>query len=72
MTERSVIVYPPLKDEGRQVRVDGELVGAARSLRDLCEMLHRAGWEGLDVVDVADLPIIEWHDGGPEVWSRRD
>ncbi|MFI6493323.1 hypothetical protein [Streptomyces sp. NPDC050564] len=71
MTERSVIVYPPIKDEGRRVRIDGEIVGAACSLRGLAEMLQHAGWAGIDEIDVADSPVIEWHGGGPEVWSAR-
>jgi hypothetical protein len=71
MTERSVIVYPPIKGEGRQVRLDGELVGAAYSLHVLAVMLQRAGWAGVDEIDVANSPVIEWHGGGPEVWSQR-
>ncbi|MGW7611638.1 hypothetical protein ACWGKW_31160 [Streptomyces sp. NPDC054766] len=71
MKERSVIVYPPVKYEGRKVEVDGVLVGRACGLRDLTEVLQRAGWEGLDEVDVLDLPAIEWHGGGPEAWSAR-
>ncbi|MFE2969268.1 hypothetical protein ACFXKC_37460 [Streptomyces sp. NPDC059340] len=68
MTERSVIVCPPVKGEGRQVRVDGEPVGAACGLRGLAEIMRRAGWAGRDEIDVADSPVIEWHGGGPEVW----
>ncbi|MGW7049833.1 hypothetical protein ACWGDT_45800 [Streptomyces avermitilis] len=70
MSERSVIVYPPTA-QGRQVWVDGVLVGEACGLHVLAELLQRAGWESLDEIDVADLPIIEWHGGGPEVWSQR-
>ncbi|MGW7610259.1 hypothetical protein ACWGKW_23860 [Streptomyces sp. NPDC054766] len=69
MTERSVIVYPPTKLGGRLVWVDGRPVGTVRGLRALTELLNAAGWEGLDEVDVAELPVIEWHGGGPEVWS---
>ncbi|MFC8963868.1 hypothetical protein [Streptomyces sp. NPDC057094] len=69
VSERSVIVYPPTKLEGRQVWVDGEPAGTPQSLRALTELLRRAGWEGLDEVDVADLPLIEWYGGGPEVWT---
>ncbi|MFJ1609401.1 hypothetical protein ACIOHS_39615 [Streptomyces sp. NPDC088253] len=68
MTERSVIVCPPVKGEGRQVRVDGEPAGAACSLRGLAEIMRRAGWVDMDEIDVADSPVIEWHGGGPEVW----
>ncbi|WP_406368512.1 hypothetical protein OG788_45825 [Streptomyces sp. NBC_00647] len=69
MSERSVIVYPPTRRVGRPVWVDGRPAGTVRSLRALTELLQRAGWEGLDEVDVAELPVIEWHGGGPEVWS---
>ncbi|MFH8394469.1 hypothetical protein [Streptomyces sp. NPDC018036] len=58
-----------MKHQGRQVWVDGALVGTADSLRALKELLHKAGWDGLDEVDVAELPIIEWYGGGPEVWA---
>lgn len=71
MSERSVIVYPPTKREGRQVWVDGKFAGTAVSLRALTELLRCAGWGGLDEVDVAELPVIEWHGGGPEAWSLR-
>ncbi|MEV5795696.1 hypothetical protein G3I62_27890 [Streptomyces sp. SID14446] len=69
MSERSVIVHPPTGCAGRQVWVDGRRVGLARSLGELTTLLHRAGWEKLDEVDVAELPLIEWHGGGPEVWT---
>ncbi|GGN80243.1 hypothetical protein GCM10011579_065630 [Streptomyces albiflavescens] len=72
MTERSVIVYPPVKEGGRQVRIDGEIVGVACSLTNLAEMMRHAGWEGVDQLDVANSPVVEWHGGGPEVWTRRD
>ncbi|MFD9467221.1 hypothetical protein [Streptomyces sp. NPDC060027] len=69
MRERSVIVHPPTRRVGRLVWVDGRPAGTVRSLRALTELLNQAGWEGLDEVDVAELPVIEWHGGGPEVWS---
>jgi hypothetical protein len=68
MSERRVIVSPPSETGGRQVRVDDETLGTAYSLHDLSVFLERAGLEGLDEVDVADSPLIEWHGGGPEVW----
>ncbi|MDX3762998.1 hypothetical protein PV684_49175 [Streptomyces sp. AK02-04a] len=68
MAERSVIVCPLTKGEGRQVRVDGQPVGAACSLSGWAEIMRRAGWAGRDEIDVADSPIIEWRGGGPEVW----
>ncbi|KAF5999632.1 hypothetical protein ACFVYV_51530 [Streptomyces mirabilis] len=72
MTERSVIISPPTRAEGRQVWVDGELLGAVHSLSGLTHVLQGAGWQGLDEVDAAELPVIEWYGGGPEVWSPND
>lgn len=69
MTERRVIVSPPNSTGGRRCRVDGETLGTAYSLHDLSVFLEQAGLEGLDEVDVAESPLIEWHGGGPEVWS---
>ncbi|MER7983312.1 hypothetical protein [Streptomyces sp. NPDC095817] len=69
MTERSVIIHPPKQRAGRGVWVDGRLVGQARSLGELTTLLNKSGWPGLDEVDVAESPIIEWHGGGPEVWT---
>ncbi|MFE1285711.1 hypothetical protein [Streptomyces sp. NPDC058751] len=69
MSERSVIVYPPTKRDGRQVWVDGKLVGTARDLRVLTELLNAAGWEDMDEVDVAEWEVVKWYGGGPEAWS---
>jgi hypothetical protein len=41
MKERSVIVHPPVKHEGRKVEVHGMLVGRTRGLRDVIEVLRR-------------------------------
>jgi hypothetical protein len=70
MAEQRVIVYPPSPTGGgRRVRVDAEILGTAYSLHDLTVFLERAGLEGWDEVDVANSDLIEWHGGGPEVWS---
>ncbi|MEU6323472.1 hypothetical protein [Streptomyces sp. NPDC047009] len=68
MAERRVIVYPPDEAGGRHVRVDGETLGRAYRVHNLSVFLERVGMEGLDEVDVADSPLIEWHGGGPGVW----
>ncbi|GGJ42268.1 hypothetical protein [Streptomyces brasiliensis] len=68
MAERRVIVLPPSEHGGRLVVVDGETLGIAFSLQDLTVFLQRAGLEGVDELDVAESPVIEWHGGGPEVW----
>ena len=68
MPERRVIVDPPGEGGGRRVRVDGETLGTAYSLHDLAVFLERAGLEGLDELEVAMSPLVEWHGGGPEEW----
>ncbi|MEV5987733.1 hypothetical protein AB0L85_22420 [Streptomyces sp. NPDC052051] len=72
MAERRVIVDRPEEGGGRRVQVDGESLGVAYSLHDLSVFLERAGLEGLDELDVAMSPLIEWHGGGPEVWPATD
>ncbi|MFF1605754.1 hypothetical protein ACFVYV_52105 [Streptomyces mirabilis] len=68
--ELDVIVYPPSPTDGsRRVRVNGELIGTARSLGELTAFLRHAGLEGVDEIDVADSHLIAWHGGGPEAWS---
>ncbi|WP_405914619.1 hypothetical protein [Streptomyces sp. NBC_00728] len=68
MKERSVIVHPSVKHEGRKLEAQGVLVGRACGLRDVIEVLRgaRVG-KGWDEGDVAGLPAIEWRDGGLEV-----
>lgn len=70
MSERRVIVYPPLEAGGRKVGVDDRILGTAYSLHDLTVFLQNAGLTGWDELDVADSDLIEWHEGGPEVWKR--
>ncbi|MEU6071485.1 MULTISPECIES: hypothetical protein [Streptomyces] len=70
MAERRVIVLPPGEGGGRRVQVDSETLGTAYSLHDPAVFLERAGLEGLDEVDAANSPLIEWHGGGPEVWEH--
>ncbi|MGW2866138.1 hypothetical protein [Streptomyces sp. NPDC001205] len=67
--ERVIVVYPPDETGARMVRVDGTVLGRARDLRALTEFLRRAGLEGLDDLDVARSPLIEWRGGGPEAWE---
>ncbi|MFF0190856.1 hypothetical protein [Streptomyces sp. NPDC005244] len=69
MSARAIVVRQPLPRAGRQVWVDGKPAGRVRSLGELTELLHREGWQDLDEVDVAESPVIEWHGGGPEVWT---
>lgn len=69
MSERRVIVYPPSEKGGRKVRVDDQTLGTAYSLHDLTVFLQNAGLTGWDELDVAESGLIEWHEGGPEVWG---
>ncbi|UIX29554.1 hypothetical protein LUX31_05615 [Streptomyces sp. GQFP] len=50
------------------MRVDGELLGRAYSLRDVAEFLRRAGIEDIDETYVAESGLIEWSGGGPGDW----
>ncbi|MFD9047654.1 hypothetical protein [Streptomyces zaomyceticus] len=59
-----VVVYPTDDQGGRQVRIDGVVIGMARGLPDVVEFLRRAGW-----LDADRWPPIEWRGGGPEVWT---
>ncbi|MGW1507278.1 hypothetical protein ACWCQW_54600 [Streptomyces mirabilis] len=69
MSEHRVIVCPPPAAGGRQVRVDDRLMGTAHSLHDLTVLLQNAGLTGWDELDVVESGLIEWHEGGPEVWE---
>ncbi|MEU0392714.1 hypothetical protein ABZ208_08085 [Streptomyces sp. NPDC006208] len=65
-----VIIYPPSPMGGRQVRVNGEILGLAHNLADVAEFLRRAGMVGLDADDVARSDLIDWQGGGPLVWAE--
>ncbi|MEU1449748.1 MULTISPECIES: hypothetical protein [Streptomyces] len=69
MSEHCVIVCPPSAAGGRRVRVDDRLMGTAHSLYDLTVLLQNAGLTGWDELDVVESGLIEWHEGGPEVWE---
>ncbi|MFD6294537.1 hypothetical protein ACFWFU_07000 [Streptomyces sp. NPDC060235] len=62
-----VVVSPPSPSGGRRVRVDGEILGLAHSVRDVVEFLRRAGLE-LEPAEVIASPFIVWQGGGPDVW----
>lgn len=70
MAEPHVIVYPPSETGGRRVRIDGRLIGTAYSLHELTVFLQNEGLTGWDELDVAESDLIEWHEGGPELWKR--
>ncbi|MET9730150.1 hypothetical protein ABZZ79_05580 [Streptomyces sp. NPDC006458] len=69
MSKHRVIVCPPKQTGGRKVRIDDRTVGTARSLHDLTVLLRNVGLAGWDELDVADSDLVEWHEGGPEIWK---
>ncbi len=68
MVQPRIVVYPPDRSGGRRVRVDGEILGMAYTLRDLEEFLRRAGLDE-GTYDLNDQRLIDWRGGGPDEWS---
>ncbi|MGW0131917.1 hypothetical protein [Streptomyces sp. NPDC003299] len=68
-SDRPVTVYPPDEDGGRRVRVDGEILGRAYSVRDIAAFMQEAGLQDWDEMDVVRSALIEWRGGGPDVWT---
>ncbi|MFH8405596.1 hypothetical protein ACH4FX_12585 [Streptomyces sp. NPDC018019] len=66
-----VVVHPPSPTGGRRVHADSAILGVAYGVRDLLEFLRRAGLDP-DDVNLDDASLIEWHGGGPGVWSPED
>lgn len=66
----SIVIYPPGGDGGRRVRVDGQFVGMAYGILDVVEFLELAGLENVDDDWVRQSAMIEWRDGGPDVWAE--
>lgn len=64
----SRVVVEPVVGSGRRVRVGSEILGVAHGPGDLLEFLRRAGLDP-DGVRLDDPALIEWHGGGPDVWS---
>ncbi|MEV6738643.1 hypothetical protein AB0N14_17610 [Streptomyces sp. NPDC051104] len=67
--QRSVVVRGPSATGGRAVTVDAVILGVAYSVGDVEEFLRRAG---LEDVDAATSDLIEWRDGGPDVWVPQE
>ncbi|WP_436738519.1 hypothetical protein [Streptomyces sp. BBFR102] len=63
-----VIVYPPSPTGGRRVWADGEILGLARSARDVAELVRQAGMVEVTEESVGEAGAVEWRGGGPEVW----
>ncbi|MEU5364249.1 hypothetical protein ABZ354_12295 [Streptomyces sp. NPDC005925] len=68
---RPIVIYPPVADGGRRVRVDGHFVGMAYGLLDIVEFLRLAGLEHADEDWVRESALIEWRGPGPgaEEWD---
>ncbi|WP_307675952.1 hypothetical protein [Streptomyces sp. V4I2] len=67
---KPIAIYPPGTDGGRRVRVDGRFVGMAYGLLDIIEFLRLAGLEDVDDDWVRQSGLIEWREGGPDVWKH--
>lgn len=65
-----VVVYPPSPTGGRRVWADGEILGLARSARDVAELVRGAGMTGVTEANVGEAEAVEWRGGGAEVWPR--
>lgn len=63
-----VIVYPPDPSGAAACAPATEVLGVARSRKDVADALRRAGLEGIDEELVATTSLIEWHGGGPDAW----
>ncbi|WP_406502603.1 hypothetical protein [Streptomyces sp. NBC_01602] len=63
-----IVIYPPDESGGRRVRVDGEILGMAHSLRDVTEFPRRAGMDDITEEDVILSGMIDWRGGGPNLW----
>jgi hypothetical protein len=63
-----VVVHPPQPDGGRRVTIRGEPVGTAYHLLDLVELLRLADLPETDTT-IDDPELIEWREGGPDVWT---
>lgn len=64
-----VVVHPVQPDAMtgpyRRVAILGEYVGRAFELADVAEFCRRAGLDELDL----ESDMVEWMDGGPDVWE---
>ncbi|MEU7134862.1 hypothetical protein [Streptomyces sp. NPDC046261] len=61
------VVVHPLVEGTRMVRIHGESVGKAHSLRDLEGFMSRFG---LRDVDLDNPALVEWRGGGSSVWPQ--
>ncbi|WP_327370542.1 hypothetical protein [Streptomyces sp. NBC_01217] len=64
-----IVIYPPDESGNRRVRVGGEFLGMAHSVRDVTKFLRKAGMDDITEDDVILSGMIDWWGGGPETWS---
>ncbi|MER5441590.1 hypothetical protein [Streptomyces sp. NPDC002790] len=69
-TAQPVVIYPPGEDGGRNVRIDGTILGRALSVKDIVALLQEAGLRSFDEMHVVYSALIEWRGGGPEAWTH--
>ncbi|MFD4631229.1 hypothetical protein ACFVYR_18515 [Streptomyces sp. NPDC058284] len=69
-SDHPVVVYPSDEDDGRRVRVDGQISGRAYTVRDVAAFLQDAGLQDYDEMDVVRSSLIEWRGGGLEAWTH--
>jgi hypothetical protein len=68
MAEHLIVIYPPALTGGRRMRVDGEILGLAYSVRDAIEFLRRAGLDW-DEADLRASPLVDWRGVSADVWT---
>ncbi|MGD3111244.1 hypothetical protein [Streptomyces sp. YGL11-2] len=67
MKRAPVIVHPP-STGGRRVTLYGQDVGRALRRGDVAAILRRAGFSSARFV-WDDAGVIEWREGGPDIWQ---
>ncbi|MFF2927553.1 hypothetical protein ACFVTP_35005 [Streptomyces celluloflavus] len=67
MNRAPVIVHPPCAG-GRRVTLHGQDLGRARRPGEVAAILRRAGFCAAEP-PWDDAGLVEWRDGGPDIWS---
>ncbi len=65
-----MVVYPPDEEGGRRVEARGQLLGVARNVMELLELLEEVGLDPAGV-RLDDAQLIEWRGGGAWDWAPR-
>ncbi|WP_324617449.1 hypothetical protein [Streptomyces sp. NRRL S-1868] len=61
-------MYPPDEEGGRRVEARGQLLGVARNVMDVLDMLEAVGLERA-AIRLDDGDLIEWRGGGSYEWD---